>query len=413
MNRILRVVGGPLKGAEIALVAGTRVKVGSGDGCDILVADPTLGKAAFELDVGEDEVTIVTPDGTAKTMLDFEAREFGASAFAIGPAEGAWQEIVWTEKREEGVGNGEQGIGNGERGIGNGEETDQIPPKMDPLKGGKDVRQETEDEKKKPSRVSCLVSLVLLAVVVMLLLLVLFWYLRCYRGCCEGRCEAVAPRVTLAEVAARYGLSVSETNGQTVVRGDLKTRAERLAATAAAFQAKPGAEVDIVDDESLYEAADALLGLVAQGAPLRVAAATNRVVVLKGSVASADFLRATLAALANDVPGMAKADCSAVACGGKPLVDEKRPRVPQTEKSQPAAVVPAAVVPARTPVRADKPAVPRLPVCGIVMTPYPCLILKNGSRISEGGTFGGYTVRGITADSLTLTDGARTFEWKP
>ena len=107
-------MGGPLKGAEIALVAGTRVKVGSGDGCDILVADPTLGKAAFELDVGEDEVTIVTSDGTAKTMLDFEAREFGASAFAIGPAEGAWQEIVWTEKREEGVGNGEEGIGNEE-----------------------------------------------------------------------------------------------------------------------------------------------------------------------------------------------------------------------------------------------------------------------------------------------------------
>ena len=404
MNRILRVVGGPLKGAEIALVAGTRVKVGSGDGCDILVADPTLGKAAFELDVGEDEVTIVTPDGTAKTMLDFEAREFGSSAFAIGPAEGAWQEIVWGEEKSE-----ELRVKSEE---GNGEVAGEVPPKADPLKDEEDVRPETEDGKK-PSRVSCLMSLVLLAVVVILLLLALFWYLRCYRGCCEERSEAVAPRVTLAEVAARYGLSVSETNGQTVVRGDLKTRAERLAATAAAFQAKPGAEMDIVDDESLFEAADALLGLVAQGTSLKVAAATNRVVVLKGTVASADFLRATLAALASDVPGMAKADCSAVACGGKPLGDEWLSRVPQAEKSQPAAVVPATVAAVRVPVRADKPAVPRLPVCGIVMTPYPCLILKNGSRISEGGAFGGYTVRCITADSLTLTDGARTFEWKP
>ena len=399
----MRVVGGPLKGAEIALVAGTRVTVGSGDGCDVLVADPTLGKAAFELDVGEDEVTIVTPDGSAKTMLDFEAREFGSSAFAIGPAEGAWQEIVWTETREEGTGKREENVG---------EVAGEVPPKADPLKEGKDVRSDTEDEKK-PSRVSCLVSLVLLAVVVILVLLALFWYLRCYRGCCEGRSEAVSPRVTLAEVATRYGLSVSETNGQTVVRGDLKTRAERLAATAAAFQAKPGAEIDIVDDESLSEAADALLGLVAQGTTLKVAAATNRVVVLKGSVASADFLRATLAALANDVPGMAKADSSAVVCGGKPLGDEWLSRVPQAGKSQVAAVVPAAVAAVRVPVRADKPVVPRLPVCGIVMTPYPCLILKNGSRISEGGTFGGYTVRCITSDSLTLSDGARTIEWKP
>lgn len=403
MNRILRVVGGPLKGAEIALVAGTRVKVGSGDGCDVLVADPTLGKTAFELDVGEDEVTIVTPDGTAKTMLDFEAREFGSSAFAIGPAEGAWQEIVWAETREEGTGKREENVG---------EVAGEVPPKADPLKGGKDEKPGTEDGEK-PSRVSRFLFLVLLAVVVILVLLGFFWYLRCYRGCCEERRDAVAPRVTLAEVATRYGLSVSETNGQTVVRGDLKTRAERLAATAAAFQAMPGAEVDIVDDESLYEAADALLGLVAQGTSLRVVAATNRVVVLKGSVASADFLRATLAALANDVPGMAKADCSAVVCGGKSLGDEWLSRVPQTGKSQSAAVVPAAVAAVRVPARADKPAVPRLPVCGIVMTPYPCLILKNGSRISEGGTFGGYTVRCITADSLTLSDGVRTFEMKP
>ena len=169
MNRILRVVGGPLKGAEIALVAGTRVKVGSGDGCDVLVADPTLGKTSFELDVGEDEVTIVTPDGTAKTMLDFEAREFGSSAFAIGPAEGAWQEIVWGEKSEEGRGKSEEGRGKREDVAG------EIPPKADPLKEKpKDVRPETEDGEK-PSRVSRLVSLVLVAVVVILVLLALFW----------------------------------------------------------------------------------------------------------------------------------------------------------------------------------------------------------------------------------------------
>ena len=177
------------------------------------------------------------------------------------------------------------------------------------------------------------------------------------------------PRVTLDEVAARYGLSVSETNGQTLVRGDLKTRAERLAATAAAFQAKPGAEVDIVDDESLFEAADALLGLVAPGSSLKIAAATNRVVVLKGSVASGAFLRATLAALANDVPGMAKADCSAVFCGGKPLDDDRLSRVPKAARPQSAAGVPAVVAATPAPAFAAKPVAPRLPVCGVVMTP--------------------------------------------
>ena len=397
---MLKIVGGPLKGAEIALVAGTRVKVGSGDGCDILVADPTLGRAAFELDVGEDEVTLVTPDGTAKTMLDFEAREFGSSAFAIGPAEGVWQEIVWGEAGEE---------ERGEREAGGDEDEREVPPKADSPKG------EEAGDKGESSRPSCLMSLVIAAVVIALALIALLflrYYCRVER---EGRCEVAEPRVTLADVAAKYGLSVSETNGQTLVRGDLKTRAERLAATAAAFQAKPGAEVDIVDDESLFEAADALVGLVAQGTSLKVVTATNRVVVLRGSLGSAAVLRDILTALANDVPGMAKADCAAVVCDGNPLGDEWLVHVPRVRRPQPAAGVPAVVATPKVPVRADKPkpVSPKLPVCGIVLTPYPCLILRDGARISEGGEFSGYTVKRIAADSLTLSDGARVFEWKP
>ena len=401
MEKILKIVGGPLKGAEIALVAGTRVKVGSGDGCDILVADPTLEKAAFELDVAEDEVTIVTPDGAAKTMLDFEAREFGSSAFAIGPAEGAWQEIVWPRAaKDEEAGDQKDGADEGA--------PSEAQPAVDPQKdAGKDAAPEAKDEEK-PSRVSRLLCFVLLAVAAVLLLLALFWYLRRCRDGREGLCEVVAPRVTLADVAARYGLTVTETNGETLVRGDLKTRAERLSATAAAFQAKPGAEVDIVDDESLFESAEALLGMVAQGLPLKVAAATNRVVALKGSVGSADVLRGVLAALAADVAGLAKVDCTGVSVpSGEPLGEDLALPVPAAVAKAASAPLVAAV-PA-----AAKQDLPKLPVCGIVMTPYPCLILKSGVRVTEGGEFGGYTVRRISADSLTLTDGSRTLEWKP
>ena len=106
MNRILRVVGGPLKGAEIALVAGTKIKVGSGDTCDVLVSDPSLGDVAFELEVAEDEVSIITPDGATKTLLDYEAHQFGSSAFAIGAAEGTWPEVIWPENRAKAKGQG-------------------------------------------------------------------------------------------------------------------------------------------------------------------------------------------------------------------------------------------------------------------------------------------------------------------
>ena len=70
MNRFLKIVGGPLRGSEIALVAGTTVKVGSGEGCDILVSDPTLGDVAFELEVTDEDVTITLPDGTECSVAD-------------------------------------------------------------------------------------------------------------------------------------------------------------------------------------------------------------------------------------------------------------------------------------------------------------------------------------------------------
>ena len=408
MNRILRVVGGPLKGAEIALVAGTRVKVGSGDGCDVLVSDPSLGDVAFELEVAEDEVSIITPDGATKTLLDYEAHQFGSSAFAIGATEGAWPEVVWPEKKSEELRVKSEEVSSGE-----------MPPKVDPLKEKpKDARPETEgakDEKGgKRRRVSCLVSLVLLAVVIVLALLA-FWWLRCRGECCGERCDVVAPRVTLVEVAERYGASVVETNGQVVLRGNLKTRAERLEATAAAFQAKPGVELDLMDDESLDEAVAALVSMIV-GEALKVEAATNRIVVLRGDAGTSARLRELMLAMARDIPGLANVDCARVVCGLESNAPVTLSFVQPTAPSSNAVeVVRQTQPPVLAPSRERRPAAAplKLPLCGILTVPYPCIIQKNGNRVFEGGEFGGYTVEKITATAVTLRDGKRTFEWRP
>ena len=71
MNWLLKIAEGPMKGAEIALVGGTRVKVGASDACDIVVADATLGEVAFELDVTESGVTLIRPDGKVLPALAY------------------------------------------------------------------------------------------------------------------------------------------------------------------------------------------------------------------------------------------------------------------------------------------------------------------------------------------------------
>ena len=50
MNFILKIVEGPNKGAEIALVEGVAVTLGKDDACDVVLADPTLGEAPLKVE---------------------------------------------------------------------------------------------------------------------------------------------------------------------------------------------------------------------------------------------------------------------------------------------------------------------------------------------------------------------------
>ncbi len=56
---------------------------------------------------------------------------------------------------------------------------------------------------------------------------------------------------------------------------------------------------------------------------------------------------------------------------------------------------------------------PALPVCGILSTPYPCLVLNDGKRILEGAAIGDWTVLKIDVDSVVITNAMGRFVWKP
>ena len=60
-----------------------------------------------------------------------------------------------------------------------------------------------------------------------------------------------------------------------------------------------------------------------------------------------------------------------------------------------------------------KGAAPRMPVVGVMTVPYPCLVLKDGSRVTEGAEFGGFTIDRIGADTIRIKGPDGTFEWRP
>ena len=410
MNFIIKIVEGPNRGAEIALPEGVAVTLGKSDACDVVLADSTLPDEPLTFAAAALRVTV-----GGETLEPFHVRTLGATAFAIGPADAPWEELKWPAKEP-----AEQEPGNEKRAEDASASGAARPaPEEKPAPAAPDA---TKNEKKKRGGCcGCLVALLLLLAV----LLALGWffreelkpYLAKVSPCLEqivaqtpaGTGAAVVAEIAsplpavdpLPDLALRHGLALTNRAGRTVLVGDFETRAARLAATAEAYAAKAGVELDFTDVESLGAAAGETLALVGEK-DLRVTAVTNRVLVLSGTAMA---LRRALEALAADLPKLRGVDVSGVALAARNA--EAGLQEPPDARRAPGAVTVARRAPGKS------AASPALPVCGILTTPYPCLVLKSGARVMEGAPIGDSVILRIDADSVTLTNSAGRFTWKP
>ena len=405
MNWLLKIVEGPLKGAEVALVDGRRVSLGSDDACDIVVGDAALAAQACELDVSGTGVTVLTPDGAATALKPFEVRTFGTTAFAVGPVDQPWGDLVYPPPEAPDA---------------------PVPAPSEPSAEPEAAEPPPAEAEAAPKRRhGCLGTLLVL----LLLLVGALALLHCCRASIEARWPQVArfraevesavqgqwgrwfgtaraPSLpvakgpTLPELAAQHGLALVETNGVRQLAGNVRRRTERLAIRALALADDPSVQFNLTDDETLRASADELLFVVTEGA-LKATAASNRVVTLAGYAPSAAKLERALRALAADVPGIERVETKAVQVGGP----------------APAGTVAAEVAP-----DAPKGGRPRAgqerkrtvePIAGILMHPYPCVVLRTGLRLAEGAQIGTATIVRIEADRLILRDGKTEFAWRP
>lgn len=404
MERLLKIVGGPMKGAEAALVAGTRIKVGSGDECDIVIADASLPSVAFELDVSEDAVVLSTPDGeTAGDLKDFEVREFGSTAVAVGPAEGTWGELFRPEPKAASA--------------------ESAPPETP----DEEAKSETaaEEPKSEKRRSGCLLVLLILLVLILLLGAFAYWHrdrLPAWTAHCREQIAVLIERVkpgarrtpaevkvtpppTIREIAAAHGLRVEDRDGQVFLVGNLRRRTERMAIRALALASDRTVRFDLTDDQSLKTAVADTLYLVS-GGRLTAAAVTNRVAVLEGVVSGPNELADALKMLNQDVPQLV----SCTTAGVKARMSELPAPAAETRQGD----VPEAsgkTTPIRSAVAVAK--APRLPVAGILTAPYPCVVLTDGSRCLEGARIGGLVLERITAEELVFRVGGDVLRWRP
>ncbi len=418
MSFLLKIVQGPNAGAEIALAEGTTVSFGSGDGCDIILSDAALDAVAFELEVASERVMMLFPDGKQSRMELFHVRTVGTTALVVGPSEGPWKELV-REKVETADA--------------------ELADIADNNTGSAGEREAVHGGSQEKSKKGFLSKLFCLIIILLLLLLaggaaawlffpqkvssltggksdkaaeicLPYWNRTCafvsglFRSKENAKTgkQALERVETLADIAGEYNLQTNETaSGVLHVKGDFATRIDRLRATARIYRVHPGAELDFADSESLKVAIENLLSLVTEN-KMRLVSLDGRTAKLSGVVASASDLRCTLEALSRDVPKLVRADCSGVSVGGI---------LPAVEKNEVSENLKSAA--GMKTMKTEFSASPSMPVVGILATPYPCLVLKNGSRIMEGARCGDWTVTAIRADSVELSGPAGKTIWRP
>ena len=414
MSFLLKIVEGPNKGAEIALVDGVAVTLGKGDDCDIVLADSTMPDSPLKIEASGDSVMAgnVDPDEpeTAMEPLEpFAVKTLGATSFAIGPADAPWGELKWPRNETESP------------------ESPEKPESSDSSEKPESPKHpessETSEASAKKRGWGCGCAVVLIVLTLVLLALAWFfrdriresdrfeqfekigrdWYSRISKESRDAKIAIHEKTVSLSDIAEKYGLSLSESNGTSCVFGNLRTRRERLAATAEAYEVKPGVELDLSDDESFRSSAEDALFTLTEGA-LKVVSATNRVLSISGVLPSPMKLRRTLEALSADLAKLREVDVSRVVIGGvaKTVENGAEDDVRDAERGP--------MLVAR---RMNKKSAPSLPVCGILTTPYPCLVMRDGRRIMEGAAIGDSVIVEIGADSVTLTNATGRFTWKP
>ena len=380
MSFLLKIVEGPNKGAEIALVQGLCVTIGKADSCDIILADPTLPDTPLQIEAAADGVSLETPDDGRSHLEPYHVVTVGSTSFAVGSAESAWPTLVWPKKEEPKK----------------EDEPAEPAPEKPEEKPAEPAKDEKKDDGKKKSRVGWLVA----AIVVVLVLLILGALGWIFRDRISAMLSHGGENVEMVEgpqispidaLIEKYALESEVVDGRTVLKGNFKTRSERLAATAEAYATQPGIELDFADEESLKSAVEDTLALVGEK-QLRVERVEKRVATLSGK---ANNLRAALEAISGDVPKIKNVDCAAVTTSvaqeigedGLPIVAHKR----------------------------AKPKVQTIdfPVCGIITNPYPCLVMRNGMRILEGASIGENVIVKIETDQVIITNSAGRVIWKP
>ncbi len=444
MSFLLKIIKGENAGLEIALAEG-KVTFGSGEDCDIVLDDATLPEKAFTLETIGEQVSLIKDGEEAKAIELYTVFTSGEMEFAVGVEGKRWPKV----KREIEIGQGQ------DQGQGVEEKIDH--PKMEEIKA--------EEPKKKRCGFGCFSVLVLI-----ILAFIGGYYLaqryngevktlvdeakefsydkidkdavKHYYGIAKDKSteyytagknktagwlstlktkmpwyveevdpSTLPPPRTLEDVAADHALTLTTEGSVTTLSGNFVKRIDKVAAMQDAYEVEPLVKLDFSDDESLKSGVEDTLLTISEG-KIKVVEAKNRAVKLVGKVETKGELVRIVTAICADVANVSSIDDSGVEVGELKKIEEEK-KVEAKVEAETKEEAPAEPKEEKRKVEKKTVSTPNCPISGIITSPYPCIIMRDGSRAIEGAYVGEWLVVKIEANQVKFRKNGKEVTWRP
>ena len=467
MPKILKILTGPQEGAELELDAGIALRIGTDDSNDIVLVDAMAPAQALELVMEGDDVSVMAaaerlfagdaalPVGEKTALPDYTILTIGSTRCAVGDADKPWPPLRWipldvllaekTQPKED-------------------EKTEE--PKQPEQEEAPLSREQVEklDELQSQKRAKRGRGFAMISWLLLILICAAgmwftgrhVWNLAAPKNAETVEISENAHKTRLEKLrekaeALNLTLEEDEDGNLTRISGNVPKTSQRTSIEQIVKYDCPNVVCEMTDDETLARSVKELVWGLTEGR-LKLVDLKDRTAKLMGMTNSEEEWKTIVDNIRHDVPRLATVESDVVYAdvmaaklrealsktgfhdvrveilpgelqfvGYAPkessqtfvkLVEEAVKYFPENARLSNLVKWKEEnmVVDGETPVA---PKVRQLPITGIVVHPYPCVILADGQRLGKGSMVGGYTIDDISLTEVSLSKEDEKLTWRP
>ncbi|MBO4528929.1 MAG: hypothetical protein J5743_14940 [Victivallales bacterium] len=467
MPKILKILTGPQEGAELELDAGIALRIGTDDSNDIVLVDAMAPTQALELVMEGDDVSVMAaaerlfagdaalPVGEKTALPDYTILTIGSTRCTVGDADKPWPPLRWipldvllaekTQPKED-------------------EKTEE--PKQPEQEEAPLSREQVEklDELQSQKRAKRGRGFAMISWLLLILICAAgmwftgrhVWNLAAPKNAETVEISENAHKTRLEKLrekaeALNLTLEEDEDGNLTRISGNVPKTSQRTSIEQIVKYDCPNVVCEMTDDETLARSVKELVWGLTEGR-LKLVELKDRTAKLMGMTNSEEEWNTIVDNIRHDVPRLAKVESDVVYAdvmaaklrealsktgfhdvrieilpgelqfvGFAPkessqtfvkLVEEAVKYFPENARLSNLVKwkESSMVVDGEDPVA---PKVRQLPITGIVVHPYPCVILADGQRLGKGSMVGGYTIDDISLTEVSLSKEDEKLTWRP